>query len=113
MATCAGGRPCDEGNKLKDHWCVHDNGPPPPPSKHCGWRNERCCAHNVCKAERTECWEGTCMDCGKNGKPRCTKGKECDDGRVVNKVRGGIALFDIQKNSPEKGRIFPSKGATA
>lgn len=38
----------------------------------CGWLQESCCPNDVCKADRSACWEGTCMRCGKDGKPQCT-----------------------------------------
>lgn len=44
----------------------------------CGWPGEACCNiqpndPNVgdCVEERNVCWEGTCMDCGTNGKIKC------------------------------------------
>ena len=44
----------------------------------CGWLDEKCCdvdAHNPnignCIQDRTICWEGQCMMCGVNGKPKC------------------------------------------
>lgn len=44
----------------------------------CGWEGERCCNPNpnnynlgTCIQDRTACWEGTCMPCGKDGKPVC------------------------------------------
>jgi hypothetical protein len=45
---------------------------------HCGWENESCCDipkgnpnQGTCYQARTACWEGTCMPCGKDGKPVC------------------------------------------
>ena len=44
----------------------------------CGWFGERCCDIQpndpnigTCYDERNVCWEGTCMDCGTNGKIAC------------------------------------------
>ena len=44
----------------------------------CGWLDEKCCdldPHNpnigMCVQDRTVCWEGQCMMCGVNGKPKC------------------------------------------
>ena len=59
----------------REGWCSTIPGIPPvtvtPPSEHCGWINEACCAGNECLADRSACWEGICMDCGKDGKPQC------------------------------------------
>ena len=73
---CAAKPYCDEGNEVNAQgWCSTIPGVPPPntlpPSTHCGWINEACCEGNECLADRSACWEGTCMDCGKDGKPQC------------------------------------------